>query len=68
MFLEHLQGQWLKHLSEQPILVPDHSFREVFLNIQTESPIAQLKAIPFHPITITWEKKLMLTSLQPPFR
>jgi len=51
MFLEHLQGQWLIHLPEQPIPVPDHSFREeVFPNIQNESPLTQLVAIPSHPI------------------
>jgi len=34
----------------QPILVPDHSFREAFLNIQLEPPLAQIEAIPSHPI------------------
>ena len=38
MFLEHLQGWWLHHLSGQPIPVPDHPFREVvFPNIQPEN-------------------------------
>ena len=50
MFLEHLQGWWLHHLSGQPIPAPDHSVREVFPNIQPESPLAQLEAIPSSPI------------------
>ena len=47
MFLEHLQGRWLHHLSGQPIPVPDHPFREVvFPNIQPESSLAQLEPFP----------------------
>ena len=41
MSLDHIQ-----HLPGQPIPVPNHSFREVFLNIQPESPLVQLEAIP----------------------
>jgi len=34
-----------------PISEPDHSFREEIIpNIQLEFPLAQLEAIPFHPI------------------
>jgi len=52
MFLEQLQGQWLHHRPGQPIPVPDDSFREfVFPNIQPESPMVQLAAIPSSPIT-----------------
>ena len=44
--VEHLQGQWLHHLSGQPIPVPDHPFREaVFPNIQPEPSLVQLEAI-----------------------
>ena len=44
---EHLQGRWLHHFSGQPIPVPDHSFREVvFPNVQPETSLAQLEAIP----------------------
>ena len=47
---EHLQGRWLHHLSGQPIPVPDHPFREVvFPNVQPESSLAQLEAIPSSP-------------------
>ena len=49
---EHHQARWLHHLSGQPIPVPDHPFREVvFPNIQSESSLAQLEAIPSSPIT-----------------
>ena len=49
---EHHQGQWLHHLSGQPIPVPDHPFREaVFPNVQPEPSLAQLEAIPSSPIT-----------------
>ena len=34
MFLERLQGWWLNHLPGQPVLLPDHSFRKLFPNIQ----------------------------------
>ena len=36
---------------EELIPAPDHSLREVFTNIQLESPPAQLEAIPSSPIT-----------------
>ena len=52
MFLEHLQGQWLHHLSGQPIPVPDHPFKEVvFPNVQPDPSLAQFEAIPSGPIT-----------------
>ena len=51
MLFEHHQGQWLHHLSGQPIPVPDHPFREVFPNVQPEPSLAQLEAIPSSPIT-----------------
>ena len=35
---------------EELIPAPDHSLREVFTNIQLESPPAQLEAIPSSPI------------------
>ena len=50
MFLEHLQGQWLHQLPGQLVPVPDHSFREIFPNVQPESPLAQLEAILFSPV------------------
>ena len=41
------QARWLHHLSGQPIPMPDHPFREVvFPNVQPESSLAQLEAIP----------------------
>ena len=52
MFLEHLQVWWLHHLPGQDIPVPDRSLGKVlFPNIQPESPLAQLEAIPSSPIT-----------------
>ena len=52
MFPEHLQGRWLNYLPKQPIPAPDHSFREeIFPNIQPEPPLAQLEAIPSHPVS-----------------
>ena len=51
MFLEHLQVQPLHHLPGQPVPAPDHSVgEEEFPNIQPESPLVQLEAIPSHPI------------------
>jgi len=48
MFLEHLQGWWLRNFPGQP----DHSFgEEIFPNIQPESPLVQLNAIPSSHIT-----------------
>jgi len=69
MFLEHLHGQWLHHLPGQPIPVPDHPFREVvFPNVQPESPLVQLEAIPSSPITSHTREEadpqLTTTSLQ----
>jgi len=50
MLFEHHQAQWLHRLSGQPIPVPDHPFREVvFPNVQPESSMAQLEAIPSSP-------------------
>jgi len=48
-FYAHLQG--LNHLPEQLIPAPDHSFREeIFPNIEPESLLEQLEAIPSrHP-------------------
>jgi len=58
--LEHHQGQCLHHLSGQPIPVPDHPFREVvFPDVQPESSLVQLEAIPSSPITnpsCIWDK------------
>jgi len=52
MFFEHLQGQCLHQLPGQPIPAPDHSLREVvFPNVQAESPLVQLEAIPSSPFT-----------------
>ena len=65
MFLEHLHGQRLHHLPGQPIPVPYRPFREkAFPNIQPESPLVQLEAIPSCPITVIWEKRLAPTSPQ----
>ena len=45
--LEYLQGSWIHHLPEQPVPVHHLSFwEEIFPNIQTEPPLAQLQAIP----------------------
>jgi len=45
------------------------TFREVaFPNIQPEPLLVQLEAIPSHPITVSWERRLILTSPQLPFR
>jgi len=52
MFLEYLQGWWLHHLPGQLIPVPDHLYgEESFPNVQLESPLAQLDAIPSSPIS-----------------
>ena len=51
--------------------VPMHYWslrEEIFANIQTELPLAQLKAIILPPIVVTWEQKLTPISLQPPVR
>ena len=69
MLFEHLQGQWLHHLSGQPTPVPDHPFREVvFPNIQPEPSLVQLEAIPSSPITSHTREEadpqLTTTSLQ----
>ena len=51
MFLEHLQGLWLKYLTGQPAPAPDHSFGEQFFpNTQSELSLAKLEAIPSSPI------------------
>jgi len=56
MLFEHHQSRWLHHLSGQPITVPDHPFREVeFPNIQPESSLEQLEAIPSSPTSYTRE-------------
>ena len=53
MFLERLRGQWLHHLPGQPVPMPHHSFwGETFPDIQPESPMVQLEAIPSCPIVI----------------
>jgi len=52
VFLEHFQGRCLNYLPGQPIPAPDYSFGEaVFPNIQSESLLASLEAIPFYPVT-----------------
>ena len=73
--VQHLNVSWTPpewwgyHLPGQPDPAPDQSFREeIFPDIQPESPLAQLQAIPSSPITVTWEKKLMPTLTHPPFR
>jgi len=50
MFLEHLQGWWLHHLPGQPIPASDRILREVLPNVQPESPLVQLEAMPSSPI------------------
>ena len=46
-----------------------HSFtEEIFANIQPEHPLVLLEDIPSHPITVMWEQRLTLASLQTPFR
>jgi len=55
-FLEHLQGQQLHHLHGQPVPVHHHSFwEEIFPDIQAESPLVQLEAIPSLPYWIFME-------------
>ena len=39
-----------QHLPGQSVPVSDHSFGELFPNVQPESPLAQLQAIPSSPI------------------
>ena len=56
------------HLPGQPIPVPDLSLDEVFPNVQPESPLAQLEAIPSSPITSYMREEADLISLQSPFR
>ena len=51
MFLEHAQEWRLHHLPAQPIPAPDPPHREVFPNVQPESPLVQLAPIPSSPIT-----------------
>ena len=49
--------------------VPSRSFSKDFLpHIQRGALLVQLEAIPSHPITVAWEKRLTPTSLQPSFR
>ena len=46
MLLDHLQEQWLNHLSGQLIPAPDLSFgEEIIPNIQPESLLAQFEVI-----------------------
>ena len=48
---------------------PLHSVsEETFPNIQPEPPAVQLKAIPSHPIAVTWAQRPIPTSPQPPLR
>ena len=39
--------------------MPHHSFEEVFPNIQPESPLAQLEAVPSSPITDVFKDKVV---------
>jgi len=56
-------------LPGKPILVPHYSFWEgAFLNIQPEPPLVQPEPSRSHSITVTWEKRPIPISLQPPFR
>ena len=48
--------------------LPDNSLREVFPNVQCESTLVQLEAIPSSPIASYIGKRLTPTSPQPPFR
>jgi len=69
MLFEHHQALWLHHLSGQSIPVPDNPFREVvFPNVQPESSLTQLEAIPSSPITShpreEADPQLTTTSLQ----
>jgi len=51
-FFEHLQGWGLHHFPGQPVPMPDHSCsKEIFPNIQSKPPLAQLEAISSRPIT-----------------
>ena len=69
MFLEHLQGELFHHLTGQPMPVHYHSFtEEIFPNTQPDPPVAQHEAITSHPVAVTWEQRLVPTSLQPPIR
>ena len=59
----------LNYFTGQPVPKPNHSFRkEIFPNIQPEPLLEQFKAITYHYITVTWEKRLISISPQPPFR
>lgn len=37
-------------------------------NNEPEPSVVQIEAIKSHPISVTWDKRLTLTSLQPPVR
>ena len=45
-FLEHFQGCLSQHLPGQPVSVPNHSFGELFLNIQPEPPWSNSRPFP----------------------
>ena len=45
----------------------DDSFGEMFSNVQPESPLAQLEAIPSSPTTSYMREETELSSLQHPF-
>lgn len=55
--LSAISTQILDHRPGQPVLIPHHSFREVFSKIQAEPPLVQLEATTSYVVTVTWERR-----------
>ncbi|KAK4814695.1 LOW QUALITY PROTEIN: hypothetical protein QYF61_025521 [Mycteria americana] len=63
------QGWRLNHFPGQPVPMLDNPFsNEIFPNIQSKPPLAQLEAISSCPITSYLGEETDPTSLHPPFR
>ncbi|KAK4811465.1 hypothetical protein QYF61_010344 [Mycteria americana] len=66
---KYLQGWRLNHFTRQPVPMLDNPFsEEIFPNIQSKPPLAQLEAISSRPITCYLGEETDPTSRQPPFR
>lgn len=62
MFLEHLQGQWLCHLSGQPVPIHYCSFlEEIFSISDLNLPWCQINPLPLILSPVPWEKGLTTT-------
>lgn len=54
---EYFQGQRLHHVSRQPVPVLGHPHsKEVFSNVQMESPVFHCVAIPSGPVPVPLER------------